>query len=139
MNGNKKLIDELDFKNDVNYYHEHTWAKIKDNQVLVGITDYAQDQLGELIFIELPSVDDEFKQGDIFGQAESAKTVSSLYMPVSGKVVSVNNQVEDDPETLNQDPYESGWLILIEPEDLNEMDQLLSKEGYTQLLREKQN
>ncbi|MEL7564701.1 MAG: glycine cleavage system protein GcvH [Dehalobacterium sp.] len=137
MSGNKKLIDELDFKNDVNYYLEHTWAKVKDNQVLVGITDYAQDQLGELIFIELPSVNDEFIKGDVFGQAESAKTVSSLYMPVSGKVISVNSQVEDDPEILNKDPYGEGWLLLIEPEALNEVDQLLSKEAYIQLLRER--
>jgi len=106
---------------------------------LVGITDYAQDQLGEMIFIELPSVDDEFSKGDVFGQAESAKIVSSLYIPVSGKVISVNNRVEDDPEILNQDPYEAGWLLLIEPEDLDEINQLLSKEEYIQLLREEQN
>lgn len=135
MSQNKKPLDKLEFINDIIYYPDHTWVKIKEHQVLVGITDYAQNQLGEMIFVELPSVDDEFKQGDVFGQAESAKTVSPLYMPISGRVVAVNNQVEDDPELLNQDPYEAGWLLLIEPEDLNEMNQLLSKDAYCKSLK----
>jgi len=136
MGGNKKNMNELTFKEDVYYYHEHTWAKVEDKHVLIGITDFAQDQLGELIFVELPSVGDKFKQGDIFGQAESAKTVSSFYMPISGKVISVNNEVENDSEILNYDPYRTGWLILIEPDKLIELEQILTKESYINLLQE---
>ena len=137
MSRNKKHVNELSFKENIYYYPEHTWAEIRGDQVRVGITDYAQDQLGELIFIQLPTAGDEFKQGDIFGQVESAKSVSSLYMPVSGKVVSVNNEVEDDPEIINHDPYETGWLIQVQPYELKELKSILSKENYINLLHEK--
>ncbi|MGI6227749.1 MAG: glycine cleavage system protein GcvH [Peptococcales bacterium] len=119
----------------ISYHEEHTWAKVDGNKVIVGISDYAQDQLGEIIFIELPELDAEFEQGEVFGQAESAKTVSALYMPVSGKIVAVNEELESDPEIVNNDPYEAGWMIAVEPKDLKEIDSLLTKEGYISLLK----
>lgn len=117
------------------YHKEHTWAKIEGEQVRVGISDYAQDQLGELIFIELPEVGAEFRQGEVFGQAESTKTVSDLHMPISGEVIAVNEDLENDPELVNNDPYGKGWIILVEPHDLKESDNLLTKEEYINLLK----
>jgi glycine cleavage system H protein len=132
----QKPKEKLTLKNDIYYYKEHTWVKVEVDQVRVGITDFAQDQLGEIIFIELPDVGDEFNQGDVFGQAESTKTVSALYMPISGKIISVNDELEDDPEIVNNDPYEAGWMIVIEPKDLDELNGLLNKDEYINLLSE---
>lgn len=134
MVGTKKDWSELVFPEDIHYHHQHAWIQAADNQLRVGITDYAQDQLGEIIFVELPSLGETFKMGEVFGQAESAKTVSSLHMPVNGKIAAVNNEIEDNPELVNQAPYAEGWLIMVEPEDTNELKQLLSKEDYIQLL-----
>ncbi len=131
----KKQISELEFREDILYHKEHTWAKIEGEQVRVGISDYAQDQLGELIFIELPEVGAEFRQGEVFGQAESTKTVSALHMPISGEVIAVNEDLENDPELVNNDPYGKGWIILVEPHDLKESDNLLTKEEYINLLK----
>ncbi|MFZ7101985.1 MAG: glycine cleavage system protein GcvH [Peptococcaceae bacterium] len=135
---NKKPVEELIFNHNLYYYHEHTWARIEDNKVTVGITDYAQDQLGEIIFIELPAAGEEFGQGDVFGQAESAKTVSALYMPVSGKILAVNEELEDDPEIVNTDPYGAGWMIAVEIKDAAELEKLLTKDAYLNLLVENQ-
>lgn len=132
----KKTLEQLNFPDDRFYHQEHTWAKVEENLVIVGITDYAQDQLGEIIFVELPSEGEEFAQGDIFGQAESAKTVSSLYMPISGKVIAINDEIEDHLEYINEDPYNAGWLLKIEPTQTNELEQALSKDGYLNGLKE---
>lgn len=133
--GDKKQIEELNFLEDLSYHEEHTWAQVDGTQVIVGISDYAQDQLGEIIFIELPEVGAEFEQGEVFGQAESAKTVSELYMPVSGKIVAVNEELESDPELVNNDPYTAGWIITVEPKDIKEVEGLLTKEGYIGFLK----
>ncbi len=132
----KKQVEELTFLNDIQYHKEHTWAKVEGDLVQVGITDFAQDQLGDIIFVELPQVGDAFNQGEVFGQAESAKSVSSLYMPLSGEIASVNNDVEDSPEFVNTDPYGSGWMITVKPRDLSELISLLTKDGYICLLKE---
>lgn len=132
---NKKSKDELNFRDDIFYFEEHTWAKIEDGKVKVGITDYAQDQLGDIIFIQLPEVGAEFQKGDEFGQAESAKTVSQLYMPIGGKIIETNETLENDPELVNNSPYDEGWMIVIEPNDLKEVDSLLTKDLYIKLLK----
>jgi len=137
MAAEKKKWDQLNIPADRFYHPEHAWAVEEAGQITVGISDYAQDQLGELIFVELPSVGDEFQQGDVFGQAESAKTVSSLYMPVSGRVTEVNTTVEDEPERVNQEPYAGGWLLKISASQDGELEQLLSQEGYLAALKEK--
>lgn len=131
----KKKIEELTFNDDISYYEEHTWAKVEENQIRVGISDFAQDQLGDIIFIELPEVGTELAKGEVFGQAESTKTVSALYMPVSGKIIEVNEELESDPELVNNSPYDEGWMIVIEPNDLTEMDALLTKDGYINVLK----
>ncbi|MDO0822735.1 glycine cleavage system protein GcvH [Desulfosporosinus nitroreducens] len=118
------------------YCKEHTWAKIEGDLVKVGITDFAQSQLGDIIFVELPQVGDEFDHGQVFGQAESAKSVSSLYMPISGEIRSVNDNVEESPDLVNTSPYDEGWMIILKPRDLSEVSALLSKEEYTNLLKE---
>lgn len=130
-----KPIDELNFNDDILYYEEHTWAKIEGEKIRVGITDYAQDQLDDIIFIQLPEVGGEFQKGDVFGQAESAKTVSELYMPVGGKIFEINEEIEDNPEVVNNSPYGEGWMIVIEPNNLKEVDTLLSKDQYINLLK----
>ena len=135
MSIDKKRIEELTLPDDIQYYNEHTWAKVEGDLVKVGITDFAQSQLEEIIFIELPQVGEEFKQGVVFGQAESAKSVSSLYMPLSGEIKSLNIDVEDSPELVNTNPYGDGWMIIIKPKDLNELNDLLSRDRYISLLK----
>lgn len=136
MQEDKKQLEELIFLNDIYYYPEHTWAKIDKDQIKVGISDFAQDQLGDIIFVEFPNIGDVFAAGEVFGQAESAKTVTSLYLPISGEIVSVNEELDSHPEIVNTDPYGNGWMIVIQPQDLHEVTGLLSKDGYINLLKE---
>jgi len=134
MAEDKKNVEELNFPADFRYHKEHTWAKLEDGQIKVGISDFAQDQLGDIIYIELPQVGDAFLQGKEFGSAESAKSVSALYMPVGGKIVAVNSEIEDSPELVNKDPYGAGWMIVIQPDDMKELDGLLTNEQYSSQL-----
>ena len=96
------------------YTSEHEWVKIENNIATVGITDFAQGELGDIIFLEFPDVDESFNEGDVFGTIEAVKTVSDLFMPVSGKIVEVNEALNDDPENVNSSPYDSGWMVKIE-------------------------
>lgn len=125
-----KPIAELTFPTDIYYFHEHTWAKVEDSLVRVGITDFAQDSLGDIIFVELPNAGETYDQGEEFGQAESAKTASALYMPVSGEIVQINSALEEAPQKVNRDPYGDGWMIMIKPDNMDEINQLLTKEDY---------
>lgn len=134
MSEDKKSVEELNFPSEIRYHKEHTWAKVEGSQVKVGISDFAQDQLGDIIFIELPQVGDAFLQGKEFGTAESAKSVSALFMPIGGKIVAVNAEIEDSPELVNRDPYGDGWMIVIQPDDIKELDGLLTNEQYTSQL-----
>ena len=112
------------------YTKEHEWAEFKENEVTIGITDYAQSQLGDVIFIEFPDIGEKFNSGDVFGEIEAVKTVSELYLPISGTVTKINNSLEDEPESVNSDPYGKGWLVKISPEDLNDRKSLISSEEY---------
>ena len=116
------------------YTKEHEWANFKDNEVIIGITDYAQSQLGDIIFIEFPEIGDEFNVGDSFGEVEAVKTVSELYAPVTGTVVEVNKNLEDSADLVNSDPYGDGWLIKIKPTNLNEKDDLMKSAAYKELI-----
>ncbi len=129
-----KQVEELIFLNDIYYYEEHLWSKIEDNLIRVGITDFAQDQLGDIIYLELPVTGETFTKGEEFGSAESAKTVSPLYMPVNGTIKFVNDKLLDYPELVNKEPYGSGWLILVKPRDMSEVNDLLSKDEYINIL-----
>ncbi len=116
------------------YTKEHEWANFKDNEVIIGITDYAQSQLGDIIFIEFPEIGDQVNAGDSFGEVEAVKTVSELYAPVTGTVLEVNENLEDSADLVNSDPYGDGWLIKIKPANLNEKDDLLKSDVYEELI-----
>jgi len=120
----------MELPKELKYTDEHEWVLVEDNVATIGITDYAQGELGDIVFVELPSVDDEFKQADPFGTIEAVKAVSDLYSPVSGKIVEVNEMLEDQPEIINASPYDKGWMIKIELSDVSELDALLSADEY---------
>jgi len=113
------------------YSEEHEWAKVEGSKVTIGITDFAQSELGDIVFVELPEVGDTVMTGDPFGSVESVKTVSELYAPVSGKVVAVNSILIDSPEKVNEAPYGDGWMIVIELSDTTELEQLWSADKYS--------
>jgi len=129
-----KELNELILPEDVRYTDEHEWARQEGDRVRVGITDYAQDQLGDIVYVELPEIGSTFNKGDEFGTVESVKTVSEIYMPVSGEVIAINEELTDHPEYVNTDPYSKGWMIDVKPSDIGEMDTLLDKNAYLKLL-----
>ncbi len=134
----KKSISELIFSANMSYHPEHTWACVEGDVVRVGISDFAQDQLGDVIFVEMPRVGDSFKQGESFGIVESAKSVSTLYMPVSGEVVAINEELDNTTELINQSPYGDGWIVVIKPDNMaTALEGLLTAEGYKSLLEGK--
>ena len=112
------------------YTKEHEWADFKENEVTIGITDYAQGQLGDIIFIEFPEVGQELNAGDTFGEVEAVKTVSELYVPVSGTIIEINEKLEDSADLVNTDPYGDGWLIKIKPTNVNEKALLMNFSAY---------
>lgn len=130
-----KEISDLTFSEDVKYTKDHEWAKLSNDIVTIGLSDYAQDQLGEIVFVELPEVGDSFSKGDEFGSVESVKAVSEIYIPISGEVVEINEDLEDAPEQVNEDCYKGGWIIKIKPSDLSEMDALMDKAAYLDMLK----
>ncbi len=121
---------------DLRYSEEHEWVKVEDGKVRIGITHFAQSELGDIVFVELPQVGDEIKTDDPFGSVESVKTVSELYAPISGTVVEVNADLEDSPEFVNESPYEKAWMIVVEPADASEVDKLMTAEQYEQMTAE---
>ncbi|MBI3078295.1 MAG: glycine cleavage system protein GcvH [Deltaproteobacteria bacterium] len=123
-------LDEPKFSKD------HLWAKPQGETARVGITDYAQEQLGEIVYVDLPDVDDEVEKSEALGEVESTKTVSELIAPVSGKVLEVNDELEDNPGLLNEDPYGDGWLIEVELADPSELDTLMDAEEYEKYIEE---
>ena len=119
---------------ELRYTKEHEWANFKDNEVIIGITDYAQSQLGDIIFIEFPEIGDQVNAGDSFGEVEAVKTVSELYAPVTGTILEVNENLEDSADLVNSDPYGDGWLIKIKPTNLNEKNDLMKSVAYKELI-----
>jgi glycine cleavage system H protein len=117
---------------DRRYTAEHEWIKPEGETYVVGITAFAQDQLGDIVYVELPKVGDRIESGKLFGVIESVKTASDLYAPVSGEVVEVNNELVDQPQSVNDDPYQKGWMIKIRPENASELERLLSAEQYSE-------
>ena len=116
------------------YTKEHEWAKIEDNIAIVGITDFAQSQLGDIIFIEFPNIGDEFKKDDVFGEIEAVKTVSELYIPLSGKITEINLELEDSPEKVNSDPYGDGWIIKVKLSRMHEKSNLMKPSAYKEII-----
>jgi glycine cleavage system H protein len=117
---------------DRRYTTEHEWIKAEGEHYVVGITAFAQDQLGDIVYVELPKVGDRVESGKAFGVIESVKTASDLYAPVSGEVVEVNSQLVDQPQSVNDDPYQAGWMIKIRPEDSTQVERLLTAEQYSE-------
>ncbi len=121
---------------DLRYSEEHEWVKTEGNTVRIGITHFAQSELGDIVFVELPEVGDTVTADEPFGSVESVKTVSELYAPVSGKVVEINEELNDSPEFVNESPYEKAWMIVIEPTDASEVDKLMTADQYEEMVNE---
>ena len=119
---------------DLKFTETHEWVKIKGENVLIGITDYSVEKLGDIVYVELPDLEKQIKQKEPFGVIESVKAVSDLYSPISGKILSVNNKLSNSPDLLNKDPYGEGWILKMEAEDINEFNNLLSVKDYKELL-----
>jgi glycine cleavage system H protein len=130
-----KEINELNFKDDLQYSDDHEWAKQTDGVARIGISDYAQNQLGDIVFVELPAVGDTFEKGQEFGTVESVKAVSELYMPVGGEITAVNEALEDAPEMVNNDPYDGGWMVDVKLQDPAEYGELKDKKAYLEMLK----
>ena len=118
---------------DLRYSEEHEWVKEEDGNYRIGITHFAQSELGDIVFVELPQVGDDIKADEPFGSVESVKTVSELYAPISGKVLEVNEELEDNPEFVNESPYENAWMVVVEPADASELETLMSAEDYDKM------
>ncbi|MCF6465300.1 glycine cleavage system protein GcvH [Clostridium sp. Cult2] len=117
------------------YTNDHEWLKIDGDEAYIGLSDFAQDQLGDIVYVELPEVDDEFAKEEVFSAVESVKAAADVYMPVDGKIVAVNEELLDDPALLNQDPYES-WIVKIELTDKSQLDELMTSDEYEKFLDE---
>ncbi|MEH6888765.1 glycine cleavage system protein GcvH [Bacillus sp. JJ864] len=118
------------------YSEEHEWVQVEGNQVIIGITDFAQHELGDIVFVELPEVGATIEADEPFGSVESVKTVSELYAPVAGKVVAVNEDLNDKPELVNESPYEGAWMVKVELEDAGQVEKLLTAEQYEEMINQ---
>lgn len=121
---------------DLRYSDEHVWAKLEGDKVRIGITDHAQDELGDIVFVELPEEGDKVEADESFGSVESVKTVSELYAPISGTVVEANEDLDDSPEFVNESPYENAWMVLITPDDPEDIEKLMTAEEYEAMLED---
>lgn len=119
---------------ELKYTKDHEWVRIEGNIAVVGITDFAQSELGDIVFVDIDSVDDELNAGDVFGSVEAVKTVSDLYLPLSGKVVEFNEELESEPELVNTDPYGKGWIIKLEIAAGVDQSELLSADQYNEVI-----
>ena len=119
---------------ELKYTKDHEWVRIEDDEAVIGITDFAQSELGDIVFVEVETEGESIESEEIFGSVEAVKTVSDLFMPLSGEVLSFNSELEDAPEVVNSDPYGEGWMIRIKISDASEIDNLLSAEQYKSLI-----
>lgn len=130
------MLDDYEIPEDLRYSKEHEWARQEPDRIVVGITDYAQRELGDIVFVELPSAGSTLEKGETFGVVESVKAVSDLYAPVGGEVVEVNGDLAERPESVNEDCFGDGWLIAIVPDDPEELESLLDAKAYREYLGE---
>ncbi len=126
----------MNYPTNVKYTNEHEWIRLDGEEAYIGITDYAQEQLGDIVFVDITTEGETLEKGETFGTIEVVKTVSDLFMPIGGEVLEINPELEEHPELVNQDPYGAGWLIKIKPTDTTEMDDLLDAEAYKQIINE---
>lgn len=126
----------MDFPDELKYSKEHIWVRVEGDKAVVGITDYAQSELGKITSVEMPEAGDEIQQEDSFGSVEARKTVADLYAPLTGTVLELNEELLDNPALLNEDPYDSGWIVVVSLDDPEELALLLSAEEYADALEE---
>ena len=119
---------------NLKYSHDHEWVKVEGNIAIVGITDFAQSQLGDVVFVDIPSEGETLSKSDVFGAIEAVKTVADALMPVSGKIVEINTNLENSPESVNKDPYGDGWMVKIEMSDASELDSLMDADDYAAII-----
>ena len=124
----------MEIKENLSYTNDHEWIKIDGNAALVGITDFAQSELGDIVFIEVETIGEDLNKNEVFGTIEAVKTVSDLFIPVSGKVLEFNSALEDNPELVNESPYEEGWIVRMEISNLYEISDLLDSKAYKSLI-----
>lgn len=124
----------MNFPNDVKYTKEHEWIRLEGDVAYVGITDYAQEQLGDIVFVDIPTVGETLAADEVFGTIEVVKTISDLFLPVAGEVMEQNETLEENPELVNKDPYGEGWLIKMKPANLKDVEDLLDAEGYKEVI-----
>ena len=124
----------MEIKENLSYTNDHEWIKIDGNTALVGITDFAQSELGDIVFIEVETIGKDLNKNDVFGTVEAVKTVSDLFLPISGKVLEFNSTLEDNPELVNESPYEDGWIVKMEISNLDEISDLLDSKAYKSLI-----
>ena len=124
----------MEIKENLSYTNDHEWIKVDGNTALVGITDFAQSELGDIVFIEVETTGEDLNKNEVFGTVEAVKTVSDLFIPVSGKVLEFNSALEDNPELVNESPYEKGWIVKMEISNLDEISDLLDSKAYKSLI-----
>ena len=124
----------MNFPEELKYTKDHEWLKIEGDNAYIGITEFAQGELGDIVFVDIDTEGDELEKEEVFGSVEAVKTVSDLFMPINGEVLALNKQLEDEPELINSDPYGDGWIIKILISDLSELDTLLDADAYKELV-----
>ena len=124
----------MEIKSELKYTKDHEWVLIDDKIATVGITDYAQSELGDIVYVEVETLGENLKKEEVFGSVEAVKTVSDLFLPISGKIIEINSNIEDNPEIINEDPYGDGWIVKMEIDDLEEAEVLLDSESYRNLI-----
>ena len=124
----------MNFPQNLKFTNEHEWIRVEGDIAYVGITDYAQEQLGDIVFVDIPTVGESLEAGEVFGTIEVVKTISDLFLPVAGEVMEQNEALEENPELVNKDPYGEGWLIKVKPEDIKAVEDLLDAEGYKEVI-----
>jgi glycine cleavage system H protein len=132
-----KEIQELEFPENLRYTEDHEWALSEGEGIKIGISDYAQDQLGDIVFVELPQKGDRFEKGGEFGTVESVKAVAELLIPISGEILTVNSTLDGSPELVNKDPYGDGWMVEIKPSESDELGTMMIRDTYVQFLKGK--
>jgi glycine cleavage system H protein len=124
----------MNIPDNLKYTKDHEWVRIEGDTAVIGITDYAQNELGDIVFVEVETVGEKLDKEESFGTIEAVKTVSDLFMPIAGEVIEFNEDLEDHPETINSDPYGKGWIVKIKPDSINDVESLLDPESYNELI-----
>ena len=124
----------MDIKENLKYTKDHEWVKLEENIATVGVTDFAQSELGDIVYVEVDTIDETLNKDEVFGTVEAVKTVSDLFLPMSGKIIEFNESLSDSPESINDSPYDDGWIIKVEVSNPDEINQLLNNKDYSDLI-----